>query len=223
MFVVFSSPEQKAQFCSNKGSCPYRKGDSIEKAKIHWRHWMTSRTDSPISTKLGIKHSMVKMKGIQVKSHAFLAKIYWRNSKSFSAEPHSISTKLGIRHRWVNGIQICPNEDPRPFPSRDDNGKAKIYWRQFLFCRTTVQISTKHGRKYCWVKRTQVCTNEATRHFPMGDHKGIVKIHWRNVKAFFSRSNEPGLNKLDTKYSYVKGIQVCSIEAPGLFPRGDNN
>ena len=40
-----------------------------------------------------------------------------------------ISTKLGTRHPWVKGIQVCSNEGLRPFPRGDNNKIAKTYWR----------------------------------------------------------------------------------------------
>ena len=40
--------------------------------------------------------------------------------------------------------------------------------------------------------------------------KTLLKNHWTN------------LTKLGTKHPLVKGIQVCSNEGPGPFPRGDN-
>ena len=49
-----------------------------------------------------------------------------------------------------------------------------------------------------------------------------MKIHWLNLKIFFSRSTGPISTKLSTKHPWVKGIQVCSIEGPAPFSRGDN-
>ena len=34
----------------------------------------------------------------------------------FSLTTELISTKLGTKHPWVKGIQVCTNELPRPFP-----------------------------------------------------------------------------------------------------------
>ena len=39
----------------------------------------------------------------------------------------AISTKLGTKHPWLNGFQVCSNERPRPFPRRDKYGIAKIH------------------------------------------------------------------------------------------------
>ena len=40
-----------------------------------------------------------------------------------------ISTKLGTKHSWVKGIQVCSNEGPwRPFPRElSDNEIGKIH------------------------------------------------------------------------------------------------
>ena len=57
------------QVCSNKGPCPFPRGDNDEIAKIHWRNLkiLFSRTTGPISTKLCTKHPW--MKEIQVCSN----------------------------------------------------------------------------------------------------------------------------------------------------------
>ena len=48
----------------------------------------------------------------------------------------------------MNGIQICSNEEPRPFLREDNYEIAKIHKRhlKILFSRTTGPISTKLGR-----------------------------------------------------------------------------
>ena len=47
----------------------------------------------------------------------------------FTKTTRPISTKLGTKYLWVNGIQLYSNEGPHPF-SRGDNYKiAKIHWR----------------------------------------------------------------------------------------------
>ena len=43
------------------------------------------------------------------------------NSKTFSRTDESISTKLGTRHPWAMGTQVCLNEGLPPFPSGDYN------------------------------------------------------------------------------------------------------
>ena len=42
-----------------------------------------------------------------------------------------ISTKLGTKHPWVNGIQVCTNEWPHPFPRGDNYKIAKIHRQKF--------------------------------------------------------------------------------------------
>ena len=37
-----------------------------------------------------------------------------------------ISTKLGTKHSWVNGIQVCSNEGRQLFPRGDNNALMKI-------------------------------------------------------------------------------------------------
>ena len=130
-----------------------------------------------------------------------MAKIHWRNLKIFfSRTTGPISTKLGTKHPWVKGIQVCSNEGPLPFPRGDTcnyeevNGSAmlfikgdihkiaKIHWRnlKIFSSRTTGPISTKLGTKHPWVKGIQNYLNEGPRPFPRGNNYEIAKIHWQN-------------------------------------------
>ena len=154
------------QVCSNEGPRPFQRGDNRELIKINWQllKIFFSRTTGPILTKLGTKYPWVK--GIQVCSNEGphssprgdnneIAKIHWRNSKIFffrTNEP--ISTKLGTKHPWVKGTQVCSNEGPRPFPRGDNYEIVKIHWRnlKIFFSRTTKPISNKLGTKHPWVK-----------------------------------------------------------------------
>ena len=111
----------------------------------------------------------------------------WRNLKFFfSRTTGSISSKLGTKHPWVMGIQVCSNEGPCPFPIGDNYEIEKIHWQKFkiFFSRTIVPISTKHGTKHPWVKGIQVWLNEGPHFFSRGDNYDIAKIHWRNFKIF---------------------------------------
>ena len=92
-----------------------------------------------ISTKLGTKHPLVK--GIRiclnegtrpfprgdnceiVRMHCWNLKIF------FSRTTQVISTKLGTKHPWVKGIQVCSNEGPRPSPRGDTYEIVKIHGR----------------------------------------------------------------------------------------------
>ena len=211
--------------CSKEGPHPSPRGDNNKIAKIHW--WNSkiffSRTTKPISTKLGTKHSWVK--GIQVWSNegprpfprgdnCEIVKIHWQYLKIFfSRTTEPFSTKLGTKHPWMNGFQICSNEGPCSF-SRGDNYKmVKIHWRnlEIFFSRTTEPISTKLGTNHPLMKVIQIYSNEGPRPFPRGDYYEIVKIHWQNSKIFFSRTTEPFSTKLGTKHPWVKGIQACKL------------
>ena len=92
-------------------------------------------------------------------------KIHWWNLKIFfSRTTEPISTKLGTKHPWMKGIQICSNEGPCFF-SRGDNYKmVKIHWRnlKIFFSWTTEPISTKLGTKYPRVRGIQDSSNEKT-------------------------------------------------------------
>ena len=97
------------------------RGDNYEKAKIHWRNFkIFSRTTGPISTKLWKEHPWVKW--IYVRSNERprpfprghnneIGKKHWRNLKTFSRITGTVSTKLGTKHRWVKGIQVCSNKE----------------------------------------------------------------------------------------------------------------
>ena len=88
------------------------------------------------STKLDTKHPWVM--GIQVCSNEGprpfptgdnyeIAEIHRRNLKFFfSRTTGPISNKLGTKHPWVMGIQVCSNEGPNPFP-RGYNSKIAKY------------------------------------------------------------------------------------------------
>ena len=45
----------------------------------------------------------------------------------FSRTTELVSTKLGTKHSFVKGIQVCSNEGQRPFLRRDNYEIAKIY------------------------------------------------------------------------------------------------
>ena len=112
---------------------------------IHSSWWYLklffSRTTKPITTKICTKHS--RAKGIQVCTnegpHPFpggdnyeIAKTHWWNLKIFfSRSTWQLSTKLGIKHLWEKGIQICSNRRPYPFPRGDNNEIVKIHWQSF--------------------------------------------------------------------------------------------
>ena len=97
-----------------------------------------------------------------------IVKIHWRNLKLFfSRRTGPISTKLGTKHPWMKGIQVCSNERPCPFLKGNNYEIAKIHWRnlKIFFSRTTKPISTKLGTKHPWVKGIQVCSNEGPAFF----------------------------------------------------------
>ena len=73
-----------------------------------------------------------------------------------------ISIKLGTKHPWVQGIKVCSNEGPCPFPRGDNYEIVKIHWRnlKIVFSRTTGPISTRIGTMHTWVKSIPVCSNE---------------------------------------------------------------
>ena len=58
-----------------------------------------------------------------------LRKIHWQIKKIFfSRTAGQISTKLGVNHLWVKGIQVCSNKGLCPIPRGDNSEIAKIHW-----------------------------------------------------------------------------------------------
>ena len=75
---------------------------------------------------------------------------------NFSRITRPISTKLGIRHPWVKGIQVASNEEPCPFQRGDNNEIANIHRINLkIFFRTTWLISTKLSTRYPRMKGIQ--------------------------------------------------------------------
>ena len=82
----------------------------------------------------------------------------------FSRTTRPFSTKPGTKHPWLNGIQTCSNEWPRPF----SKGKgSKMHWKDVLFPEPL-----DHPR----VKEIQSCSNEWPRSFPRGENNEMAKI-----------------------------------------------
>ena len=114
-----------------------------------------------------------------------------------------ISTKLGTKHPCVKGIQVCSNEEPRPFPRGDNCEVAKIDWQnlKIFFSRTTWPFSTKLVTMHPWVKGIQVCLNEGPNPFRRGDYyknskntltklkKSLFQNHWANFNQFWHRAS----------------------------------
>ena len=78
------------------------------------------------------------------------------------------STKLGTKHPWVEGIQVCSNEGPCPSPRGDNSEIVNLYskYLKILFSRTTGPITTKLNTKHPWVGWIQVCSNTGPHPFP---------------------------------------------------------
>ena len=76
----------------------------------------------------------------------------------FSRTTEPISTKLGTKHHWMKGIQLCSNEGSH---SIDDNKMAKIHWRnlKIFFSRPAMPISITLDTKLL-MDVIFVCSNE---------------------------------------------------------------
>ena len=128
-------------------------------------------------------------------------------------------TKLGTKHFWMKGIQVCSDEGSCPFPRADNYGIAKIHWYnlKILFSRTSGPISTKLGTKHPWVKGIYVGANEGPCPFPRADYYKIAKMQWRILKIFFSLTTGRMSTKLGKKHPWANGTQVCSNEGSCTF------
>ena len=87
-----------------------------------------------------------------------------------------------LKNPLVDGIQICSNEGPRPFPRGDNSKNIKMIPKtlKIFFFRTTWSISTKLGTKHPLVVVIHVSSNEGPCPFSKGDNYEIAEIHWRN-------------------------------------------
>ena len=128
----------------------------------------------------------------------------------FFKTPWTISTKLAKCNLGVKWIQVCSNEENRPFPRVDFSGTAKEHKRnlKIFLSRTTGRISLKLGT--IKASLSKVDSNFCKRRpcpFPRGGNNDIAKIHWRILKIFFSRTSKPNSTKLGTEHPWVNGFK----------------
>ena len=90
----------------------------------------------------------------------------------FSRTTGSIAIQLGTNQ----GIQVCSNEGPRPFPRGDNYKIAKIQVLKIFFSRITGPISMKIGTKFPWLKG---CDGTYCRfvHIVVGDNMYRPSLH----------------------------------------------
>ena len=93
------------------------------------------RPTEPISTKLGTKHPWKKgMKFVQTKGPPFSKGRYklrnsentLKNFKNIFISRTTWPTKLGTKHSWVNGIQLCSNVSKARYKRNSENTLMKI-------------------------------------------------------------------------------------------------
>ena len=165
-----SSPEPLGQFHQTKHNSSLGEGDS---SLFQWRANSFPREDNYEITK-----------------------IHWQIWIIFSRTTGPISAKLGTKHPWVKGIQVCSNE--RLFFFRMGvNCKNILKNFKNVFSRTTGPISPKLGTKYLLEKGIWVCSNEGPILF---QGKIITKLRKYINKLKKSSSPEPqGQFQLGTK------------------------
>ena len=76
-----------------------------------------------LSYKQGFKLLYTGPRTPSFSDHQLSVRLYINISIIFSSitGPITVTTKLGTKHPWAKGIQVCSNEGPRPFPRGDNN------------------------------------------------------------------------------------------------------
>ena len=121
--------------------------------------------------------------------------------------------KIGTKDLWLKGIQRATPFSEGRWWRNSENTLSKF--KKTLLQNFWVNFN-QTWHKHSWVKSIQVCANEGSCLIPRGDNDEIAKIHCRNLRNLFSRTSGPISTKLDTKHSWVKGIQICSNEGHSL-------
>lgn len=101
----------------------------------------------------------------------------------FSRTAGTISTKLGIQHPWMIGIQ--DSRSPVLSQRGDDKERAKIRWRNWntLFPNQWTNIDqTWHTSSLDEGNSGLFKWSEGCLSFQRGDNKEQSKIYWRNIK-----------------------------------------
>ena len=141
----------KIQVCSNEVPTPFLEGillQKLENTSFTLKNLLQQNQWANFN-QIGTMHLWVK--GIQVCSNVGPC-LFWRRDNYEIAKTHRwnfkifcsrttgpISTKLGTKHPWVKGSQVCSNEGPCPFPKGENYEIAKIHWPniKIFFSRTT--------------------------------------------------------------------------------------
>ena len=137
----------------------------------------------------------------------------WQILKIFFRATGAISNKLGTNHPWVKGIQISSIKEPRLYQRGDNWETVKMNWQLF---KNLLLQNHRGNFNQTWHKASFGNWNLSLLQwrampFPKEILSGNKKIKNRQLlKIFFSRTSGRILSKLDTKHSWLKGIQVCS-------------
>ena len=130
-----------------------------------------------------------------MKGPSFSKGRYLRNSENtmtnFQKIIFQISTKLGTKHPWVKGIQVCSVERFRPFPRGNDHELMKIHgqiWKSYS--PEPVGQFNKIWQKVSLVVGDSSLFKWRNLPFLMGDNYEIVNIHWQ-IKKKKRSSPEP--------------------------------
>ena len=105
----------------------------------------------------------------------------------------AILTRLGTNHPWVEGIQVCSNEEERPSPRGDNSKRVKIHQHFFkIFFRTSWPNSIKLNTNYPWTKKIQVCSIKGPGPLQRRDNckKGVGSFKNLILKNYEARKAE---------------------------------
>ena len=157
---------------------PFLRVDNNYIAKIQWQNLKIffSITAGLISIEFGTMHSWRRFKFVQMKGPSYFlgentltVKILWQNLKIF----FSRTCYNNFNQTWHNaslgeGVQVCLNEGPNPFPMGNDFEIAKIHcqYLKIFYSRTAGLISTKLGTMLLWMKGIQFFSNKE----PLNSH-----------------------------------------------------
>ena len=120
-----------------------------------------------------------------------------------STEP--ISTKLGTKHPWLKGIQVCSNKGPCPFPRgcwlKNCENISRIFWRTTCQFQPNLAQSILFWRGFNFIqmKGHVLFQGEVIR-----GEKYIDKI----LKIFSSKTTRPISTKLGTNILWWRGLKV---------------
>ena len=108
------------------------------------------------------------------------------------------------KHHWVEGIQVCSIEGPRPFSRGDNNEIVKFYskYLKIFFSRTNFNWTWQEASLDGGI---QVCSNERPHLALRGDDRKNVKNVLKIFKILLLQNHRANFIKIWHKASLDKG------------------